>query len=129
MSLLQTEIFRLAEQRLVWAGERQAVLASNIANLSTPGYQARDLADFQKVLGGSTGVQPTRTAPSHLAGTSDPGMATRPLPEMAARTIDKNGVRLEEQLMKVAETETTHAMVTTIFKKYMTMFNTALGKG
>ena len=129
MSLLQTEIFRLAEQRLAWTGERQAVLAGNIANLSTPGYQAKDLPDFQKTLAGATpGIQPVRTAPNHLAGTVDPGMAARPLRETSARTVDKNGVRLEDQLMKVADTETTHAAVTAIFRKYMTMFNEALGK-
>ncbi len=129
MSLLQTDIFRLAEQRLAWTGERQAVLAGNIANLSTPGYQAKDLPDFQKTLAGATaGIQPVRTAPNHLAGTVDPGMAARPLTQITARTVDKNGVRLEDQLMKVADTETTHAAVTAIFRKYMTMFNEALGK-
>ena len=65
-------------------------------------------------------VQPVRTDPSHLAGTIDPGMQTRSKPETTARTADKNGVRLEEQLMKVADTETLHSTVTAIFKSYMT---------
>ena len=30
--------------------------------------------------------------------------------------------------MKVADTETLHSTVTAIFKTYMTLFNTALGK-
>jgi len=129
MSPLQPQIFDLAEKRLAWAGERQAVLARNIANLSTPGFQAQDSPDFQKVLGGTLGIQPARTDPQHMAGTIDPGMTARPSPETTARTADKNGVRLEEQLMKVADTESLHSTVTAIFKSYMTMFNTALGKG
>jgi flagellar basal-body rod protein FlgB len=128
MALLQPKIFDVAEQRLAWTSERQAVLARNIANLSTPGFQAMDTPDFQHVLTGTLGVQPVRTDPAHLAGTIDPGMAVRPVTETTARTVDKNGVRLEEQLMKVADTETLHSTVTAIFKSYMTMFSTALGK-
>ncbi len=128
MSLLQTELFTVAEKRLAWASERQSVLARNIANLSTPGFKASDEPDFAKVLGGSVGIAPVRTDPNHLAGTVDPGMAARSIQETTASTADKNGVRLEEQLMKVADTETLNATVTAIFKKYMTMFNEALGK-
>jgi flagellar basal-body rod protein FlgB len=128
MSPFQPQIFDLAEKRLAWASERQAVLARNIANLSTPGFQAMDSPDFQQVLSGTVGVQPVRTDPKHMAGTVDPGLTARPVPETTARTADKNGVRLEEQLMKVADTETLHSTVTAIFKSYMTMFNTALGK-
>jgi flagellar basal-body rod protein FlgB len=128
MSLMQTEIFSAAEKRLAWTSERQAVLARNIANLSTPGFQAVDMPDFQQTLAGSTGVQPVRTDPHHMAGTIDPGMTARPVGEPNVKSLDKNGVRLEEQLMKVADNDTLHATVTAIFKKYTAMFNIALGK-
>jgi flagellar basal-body rod protein FlgB len=128
MTPLQPQIFDVAEQRLSWASERQALLARNIANISTPGFQAEDMPDFEKVMSGSLGVQPVRTDPNHMAGTIDPGMAARPNREIAASTPDKNNVRLEQQLMKVADTETLHSTVTAIFKSYMSMFNTALGK-
>jgi flagellar basal-body rod protein FlgB len=125
MSPYQPQIFDVAEKRLAWASERQAVLARNIANLSTPGFQAMDSQNFQQVLDGTLDVQPVRTDPHHMAGTIDPGATNR---ETTVKTVDKNGVHLEEQLMKVADTETLHSTVTAIFKSYMTMFNTALGK-
>jgi flagellar basal-body rod protein FlgB len=128
MSTLEPQIFDVAGKRLAWASERQAVLARNIANISTPGFQAKDSPDFQNVLGGTLGVQPVRTDPNHMEGTVDPGMSARSMTETTARTADKNGVRLEEQLMKVADTETLKSTVTAIFKSYMTMFNVALGK-
>jgi flagellar basal-body rod protein FlgB len=128
MSLFQADLLTVAGKRLAWASERQSILARNIANLSTPGFQAKDSPDFQTVLNGSTGIQPVRTDPNHLAGTIDPGMSARSVQGSNATTADKNGVRLEEQLMKVADTETQNATVTAIFKKYMTMFNEALGK-
>src|ERR1019366_3968457 len=125
MSTLEPQIFDVAGKRLAWASERQAVLARNIANISTPGFQAKDSPDFQNVLGGTLGVQPVRTDPNHMEGTVDPGMSARSMTETTARTTDKNGVRLEEQLMKVADTETLNSTVTAIFKSYMTMFNVA----
>jgi flagellar basal-body rod protein FlgB len=45
-----------------------------------------------------------------------------------AHALDGNTVALDQQLTKVADTETTQALVTTIWKKYMGMFNTALGR-
>jgi flagellar basal-body rod protein FlgB len=129
MSTFQPQIFDVAGKRLAWASERQAVLARNIANISTPGFQPKDSQNFQKVLGGTLGVQPMRTDPNHMDGTVDPGMSARTTTGRAVRTADKNGVRLEEQLMKVADTEGINSTVTAIFKSYMTMFNVALGKG
>jgi flagellar basal-body rod protein FlgB len=127
MSSLQPQIFDVAQQRLAWTSERQSVLARNIANLSTPGYKAQDTVDFQQFMSGSTGVQPVLTDPRHMSGTIDTSMSSHAV--AAATTLDKNGVRLEQQLMKVADTETMHSTVTAIFKTYMSMFNIALGKG
>jgi flagellar basal-body rod protein FlgB len=128
MSFTQTDIFDAAEKRLAWTSERETVLARNIANLSTPGFQEADEIPFRKVLDGEAGIELARTDPDHLPGTIDPGFndVSR---QTTLRTVDKNGVDLEEQLMKVADTETLHATVTAIYKKYMDMFDTALGKG
>ena len=41
---------------------------------------------------------------------------------------DGNAVALDEQLMKVADTDTAHALVTTIYKNYLGMFSMALGR-
>jgi len=64
-------------QALRVRAERQQVLASNIANVDTPGYRARDIdfrAAMEAELGGGTGALPLRrTEPRQLpAGTSDP---------------------------------------------------------
>ena len=40
------EIFQLAGATARHAAARQAVVAQNIANADTPGYRARDVADF-----------------------------------------------------------------------------------
>ncbi len=50
---------------LVLRGERQRVIASNIANADTPGYVARDL-DFRKAMANATGG-PAAPAPASAA--------------------------------------------------------------
>jgi flagellar basal-body rod protein FlgB len=122
-------LFDLAAQRLSWADARQAVLAQNIANANTPGYKPHDVQPFAKAMNNAVGVALARTRPDHLAGTAG-GTAPN---EVADRTHlqspDGNAVALDEQLVKVADTETTHQLATTIYRKYLGMFNTVLGRG
>lgn len=121
-------LFDLAEKRLAWNTQRQSVLASNIANANTPGYRARDVQPFAAVLSGATGVDPTRTNPSHLAGTVASGQASLTRDPVDARSLDGNSVALDRELTKVADTENLQRLTTTIWKKYVAMFNIALGR-
>jgi flagellar basal-body rod protein FlgB len=60
---------------------RQRVIASNIANAATPGYQAQDVA-FAEVLREEEGSLPmAQTSPGHLAG----GAAPSPPPVIKPR--------------------------------------------
>ena len=70
MDPTQIGLFALAEQRLAWADQRQAVLAQNIANASTPGFQPSDLPSFASTLESVASVTLARTQPDDLAGTS-----------------------------------------------------------
>ena len=118
-------LFALAEQRLAWADQRQALLAQNVANASTPGFQPSDLPSFASTLASVASVTPVRTQPGHMAGTSDGPV--QPVIEKSAHGPDGNGVELDAQLSKVADTETTQSLVTSIYKKYMSLFSLALG--
>jgi len=122
----RTNLFDLAERRLAWADRRQALLAQNIANAATPGFVPKDAPPFAQSLQRAGGTALVRTQPDHLAGSAAPLPDSRQQPRQ--RSPDGNGVSLDEQLTKVADTETTQAMVTTIFHKYLTMFGLALGR-
>jgi flagellar basal-body rod protein FlgB len=66
-----SESLEFQSQALQLRAERQRVIASNIANADTPGYQAREM-DFAQALREAAGsVTPApvvvRTAPRHLA--------------------------------------------------------------
>jgi flagellar basal-body rod protein FlgB len=128
MDQTQIGVFDLAERRLAWADRRQAVLAQNIANANTPSYQPRDLKPFAATLAGAGGIALASTQPNHMFGVAGDGARSETEPRPAARAPDGNAVTLDDQLIKVADTETTHALVTTIYKKYLALFGIALGR-
>jgi flagellar basal-body rod protein FlgB len=121
----QIPLFDLVDKRLAWVDQRQSLLAQNIANADTPGWRARDLAPFASALAQAS-VTPVMTDPKHLPGTgaTTAGVQT----EAGERAPDGNGVALDEQLAKVADTDATHELVTDLYAKYLSMFRTALGR-
>jgi flagellar basal-body rod protein FlgB len=128
MDLKRIGLFELAERRLAWADRRQAVLAENVANANTPGYKPHDLRSFAATLDNTNVVAPVRTQPNHLAGTTAAMSPDEVVDRTHTQSPDGNAIALDEQLVKVAETETTHTLVTTIYKKYLGMFSLALGR-
>jgi flagellar basal-body rod protein FlgB len=118
-------LFALAEQKLSWLDARQRQLSQNIANADTPGYQPRDVLPFSSVMQ-QLEITPTRTSPLHLAGFSEhvPGTART----VAETAPDGNSVSLEGEMTKVAQDDTSQQLVGNLWKSYMGMFMTALGK-
>lgn len=122
-------LFRLAERRMAWLDRRQQVLAQNIANADTPGYSARDVTPFARLLARNAPVEPLRTSPMHLPARQ--GMAASARPERLAteRTPAANAVQIERELMKVAETETHQALSVGLFRGFAGLVRIALGRG
>jgi flagellar basal-body rod protein FlgB len=119
------DFFSLAAKRLDYIDQRQRVLAQNIANADTPSYQARDLSPFEQVLQAPP-ITPLLTNPAHLSSTThSAALITQPVSERAA---DGNTVNVETQLTKVADDETSAALVGNLWKTTMGMYLTALGR-
>ncbi len=118
-------LFQMAERRLAWAGQRQAVLAQNVANANTPGYQPRDVAPFAAMLG-SVAPGLAATAPGHMQPAAGAAGLRHVRPR--ERAPDGNAVSLEDQLVKVADTSSTQELVANLYRKYHGMFRTALGR-
>lgn len=62
------DFMRFQEAALSVRGQRQQMLASNIANADTPNYKARDI-DFSAAMGRALGAVPSQN-PAELAKTS-----------------------------------------------------------
>ena len=123
-----TASLNIALQSMEANQEALSTTTNNIANANTPGFQARDVQSFASVLSGTGSVEPVRTQPGHMVGTVPTGLASLTSEPPQTRALDGNTVALDQQLTKVADTETTQSLVTSIWKKYTAMFTTALGR-
>jgi flagellar basal-body rod protein FlgB len=126
MSQTGSDLFNLADRRLAFLQQRQIVLAQNVANANTPGWQARDMKPFDAMLATKLGVVPVRTNARHLAGQTASAAGT--LAVQGERSPDGNSVRLDDQLSKVADTETLQSTVTNLYSKFLGFYRTALGR-
>ena len=134
MELTNLPMFGLVRRRLGWLGQRQEVIAQNVANADTPKYASRDVKEFDfrdalKQTRKSAASQPVSLAvtdPRHIERRGDQGSGgafkitedRRPY-ETAP---DGNQVVLEEQMVKMNETQATHNIMTQLYRKHMGMF-------
>jgi flagellar basal-body rod protein FlgB len=114
----------LAESRMRWLDARQRVLAQNVANADTPGFRPSDLRPFGQALGAALALTDAR----HLgpAGGADP--RARIERRLADRSMDGNGVALDREAIRIADTETAHALAVGLHRRFMGLFRTALGR-
>lgn len=131
MGLSDLPIFNLLQQKMTWLNDRQSVLSRNIANSSTPGYVPNDLKaqDFRNIM---KGVQADmlRTNAMHMQGRPSEGGSSKVMVSPDSQSSpDGNAVVLEEQMMKVAETQMAYAEASGVYKKMIGMWRTALGSG
>ena len=125
-------LFQVVKNRLNWLGQRQEVLAQNIANADTPNYRASDLkrynfkellrregAQLNMVSNGSNHLPGRRKRILDYASEKNQPFETSPV---------GNNVIMEEQMSKVGETGTNYKMATGLYKKHLNMIKIALGR-
>lgn len=130
-------VFSLMKARMQMLGERQKVIAQNVANVSTPGFVPSDInqeafaATLQRM--GSRGAgAPARTAmvatqAGHMTaphGPTMPGMTPTKSPD-SETTLDGNAVVVEEQMMKIAETRMDFETMVGLYQKSLGLLRLA----
>ena len=133
MDFSSLPLFGAMKRQLSWLGQRQEVLAQNVANSDTPDYKPKDLkpVDFRKmVTGQSRRVNMEVTDGQHLAGRHvNPGPFGEGKGHKPYETApDGNAVVLEEQMTKVAETTVSHQATTQLYNKHLKLFRIVLGR-
>ena len=108
------------QAKMDYLSQRQNIVSSNIANASTPDYLAQDLvykASPQK----SNGTM-------RMAATSAKHMAPAGFSSTYERTFDKtfirndgNSVRIDDQMLKMAQIQQEHTMATRLYSKHLAM--------
>mgnify|MGYP002378936212 CR=1 FL=1 len=133
MDVTQPTLFRTLKQRLAWLGQRQEVLARNIANADTPGFRPSDLhpfGDAAMTAGSVRSVDMVSTRPAHMSGRRrhDDGFATRVDRNPYETAPAGNAVVLEEQMAKLNHTAVSHRLASELYRKHLGMINTATGR-
>jgi len=137
MDLSSIPLFKQLAQQMDRLGERQTLIARNIANADTPGYHPVDLKessfpDLVAKAGQLAMVQPV--------GATSPGTAARmpitpvgtpsskPEATQGEIKISGNRVDLESELSRQGEIQGAHDTVINLYRRQVAMLKTAIGK-
>jgi flagellar basal-body rod protein FlgB len=137
MDLNRLPLFSLISHRMNWLGDRQRVLAQNVANADTPNFQPRDLKPFDARAavkasdGGAPGIA-TRmktlvTNASHLVAASAVKNDQRKIKPLET-TLSGNSVSIEQEIMKSADTAMDYQLVTNLYRKQLAMLRNVLSR-
>lgn len=130
-------VFNLMKARMQMLGERQKVIAQNVANVSTPGFVPSDIdkdafaATLQRTqrngAGGPARTAMVATQAGHMTaphGPSMPGVTPVKSPD-SETTLDGNAVVVEEQMMKIAETRMDFETMVGLYQKSLGLLRMA----
>lgn len=113
---------------------RQEVVASNLANIDTPGYKTRDVSfhlTMQEILTGDTLPLNTRKPEGELLRGWAPialepeVIETSGLPMRA----DRNNVDIDREMLKLSETSFTYAVATQLLRSKFRSIASAIQEG
>lgn len=138
MAFSDLPVLGMLKYKLKWHQARQGVLAQNIANANTPGYQPMDLkkADFSSMMSGGakslTGVSVAQTQSTHISipgisyGDSAKGFEANKSADWET-TPSGNGVTLEDQMIKITENQMEYQAATTLYSRSLGLLRLAVG--
>lgn len=106
------ELTRMSQALAAHSGARLGVVARNVAHADTPGYRALDLPDFASFY--ARGGDVARLRPADAGGARDP---------------NGNSVRLDEQMLRMAEIRQGHDMALAVQRTTSSVIRAALGRG
>jgi flagellar basal-body rod protein FlgB len=133
MNMPDIPLLSMLRERMSWLNQRQDMLTQNVANADTPGYVARDLKpiDFSEELRHAAnptgGAQMMVTDPRHIAIAPPNG----DFEDMETRDTEAgpngNAVSLEQEMIKVSDTQAQFQAASNLYGKAMMMMKTAIG--
>lgn len=130
MDITGIPLFSMISNRMTWLTSRQGVLSQNIANASTPGYAARDIKpmDFQSMVAKEAqGTALNTTNVRHIALRGGGGAYQPEEAEGEGGSPTGNTVSLEQEMIKLSDTQLQYQTATNLYQKAINMFRTALG--
>lgn len=115
------------KKALDFQSERQLLISSNISNIDTPGYQAKDI-DFKGALKAALGTGDDlalrSTHKGHIGPNRDDirGLQVKPFNEPDAAKSNGNNVNIDKEMMKLAENQISYnATIQMLAKRHSTV--------
>ncbi|MEL6563011.1 MAG: FlgB family protein [Pseudomonadota bacterium] len=123
------KVFETSYAMAVHAGQKQAVVAQNVANADTPGYVARDLPSFKDVYAPTdgSGALQRATRDGHMHGrVSDP--QTMLEKDHSFASPDGNSVSLDAEMLRGTDAKRQHDRSLAIYRSALTVLRSSLGR-
>lgn len=123
-------VFQTAYAMAIHAGQRQAVIAQNVANADTPDYISRDIPEFKDVYQPrETGTHIQRaTRAGHLHGSDGLGAAAPVMQDRSFASPDGNSVSLETEMLRAVDAKRQHDRSIAIYRSGLTVLRASLGR-
>jgi flagellar basal-body rod protein FlgB len=134
MTLTDIPMLSMLREKMAWLNSRQALLSQNVANADTPGYAARDLKpiDFEQSLRDATHIDAGTlrvTDPRHIAIRNAGAEFQEEVAGQGLANENGNSVAIEEEMIKVADTQAQYQAAANLYSKAVSMMRTAIGHG
>ena len=126
---MDLNVLNLASALAAHASARQQLVAENVANADTPGYRARDIADFSAALEGQPAFAARMTRPGHIPfGAGPHGFEPREQAALGAETPNGNSVSLEDQMMRAAQIRQEHELALGVYQKSLAILRATVAR-
>ncbi|SMH42755.1 FlgB family protein [Maritimibacter sp. HL-12] len=123
------EIFSVAQALAKHGAQRQSVIARNVANADTPGYRARDLAEFSETYRGEpgNGMRATRAGHGFAGETGHYSGEINTVYRPDAASPNGNNVSLEQEVFAAARAKSAHDRALAVYGSAMKILRTSIG--
>ena len=128
MSSSVSGIFDLLTRKMSYLNQKQAVLAENVANASTPGYKQLELKPFnfsdalKQAGAGMATTNARHIIPASMAGANAQTVKSKDTEELPSG----NTVDMENQMMEVSKTSMDYQTMTSVYRKMTSLFRIAI---
>ena len=123
---------RILEDGLSGLSKRQQLIASNIANMDTPGYRALDVpfeTALQREMGQGSELPMLRTVAAHMGGTSDQSSLLSTVVSGDAMQADGTGVDVDYEMARLSETTIKYDAVSQLLANKIALLRSAVSDG
>ena len=121
-------VFKLSYAMATHAGQRQAIIAQNVANADTPGYRARDIADFDSAYRTDDAASGMRASRAGHFNASPDTMSWGEITPDGPTDPNENAVSVELEMVKGVEAKRQHDKALAIYKSSLNVLRASLGR-